>query len=139
MKNQNFDDDEPISEINIIPLVDIMLVLMILFLVTAPLLVPYAIAVNLAETEGTTLEATSKEPIALVINAEGILLWQDEAMDWENLAAKLAAIGQEKNQTPIHFQVDESVDFALVAQVLGLAQKYEIVRLAFITKPLETE
>ncbi len=137
MKNQN--DDEPISEINIIPLVDIMLVLMILFLVTAPLLVPYAIEVNLAESEGETLEESPKEPIALVITAAGIFRWQEEPIDLEGLASKFSVLGKEKNQTPIHLQVDKSVAFESVAKVLGLAQKYEITSLAFITKPLEAE
>ncbi len=83
-------DDELISSINVTPLVDVVLVLLIIFLITAPVIYQNAIKVRLPQAKSGE-DASKPNPLTFVINKEGNLFWNDQKMDWDALPARLTS------------------------------------------------
>ena len=128
----NSDDDEAVSEINVTPLVDVMLVLVIILLVTAPLLTQ-SVNVNLPKTT-TTVADTQKQPFQLGINAEGgITLNKDAINDLAALEGKLKSELAQNPDLAIHIYADKAVNYGKLAEVMATVQHAGISKLAFVT------
>ena len=127
-------DDNEMSEINMTPLVDVMLVLLILFIVTMPVLTQ-EIRVNLPKTSNQASTTPPKAPIDVTIRADGSLLWNQESLNAEALEQKLAATAQETPQPVIRLYGDTAVPYGKVMSVLAQAKRAGVTQIGFVTEP----
>jgi biopolymer transport protein TolR len=123
------------SEINVTPFVDVMLVLLIIFMVTAPMM-QQGLDVNLPKTASTGV-ALNEDPFVLVIDAEGKIKISDTPVRVADLGAKLKAIFQNKKNKQIYIQADKKVDYGTVAYVMGEIRIAGISNISLITLPKE--
>lgn len=121
----------PMSEINVTPLVDVMLVLLIIFMITAPVLA-HKIQVDLPQPNPDQQPPTNPlDPIHLKIDQSGSLYWNDTPVDELGLKAQLAVIAQQSNQPEIQIAADDGVAYQHVARVLADAKSYKLVKIGF--------
>ena len=123
----------PMSEINVTPLVDVMLVLLIIFMITAPVLA-HKIQVDLPQPNPNVVNPpTQLDPIHLKIDQSGSFYWNDTPVDELGLKAQLALIGQQVlgNQPEIQIAADDNVAYQYVARVLADAKSYNLVKIGF--------
>ena len=121
----------PMSEINVTPLVDVMLVLLIIFMITAPVLA-HKIQVDLPQPNPNVVNPPEQlDPIHLKIDPSGSLYWNDTPVDELGLRAQLAVIAQQTNQPEIQIAADDSVAYEHVARVLAAAKSYKLVKIGF--------
>jgi biopolymer transport protein ExbD len=127
-------DDGMLSEINTTPLVDVMLVLLIIFLITIPV-VNAAVAVNLPR-ESNQLRQALPETVIVSVDAAGASYWFDAKLaSQEILEQRLARIANQKPQPEVHIRADAQSDFAAVAKVVYACQVAGIARVGFLTEP----
>ena len=107
----------PMSEINVTPFVDVMLVLLVIFMVTAPLMT-VGVPVDLPKTKASALNEKI-EPLVISVTNEGHLYIQDTQMEMEGLVPKLQAILSTKPETQIYVRADQSVAYGRVLEVMG--------------------
>ncbi|MFM8333156.1 MAG: ExbD/TolR family protein [Candidatus Methylumidiphilus sp.] len=128
-------DREAMSEINVTPLVDVMLVLLIVFIVTAPLLTQ-EIKVDLPKTEKAQPPADNSNHLStLAIDAAGKITLNDEAQTLQTLEQTLRARLQADPDIILQLQASQTVPYGTVAEAMALAQKAGIVKLAMVTTP----
>jgi biopolymer transport protein ExbD len=121
----------PMSEINVTPLVDVMLVLLIIFMITAPVLA-HDIKVDLPQPNPNVVNPpTPLDPIKLKIDPSGSFYWNDTPVDELGLKAQLAVIAQQSNQPEIQISADDAVAYQYVAAVLADAKSYNLVKIGF--------
>ena len=125
-------DREAMSEINVTPLVDVMLVLLIVFIVTAPLLTQ-AVKVDLPKTEKTDA-SPDKHTSTVAIDAQGRITLNEQACPMETLEQSLRSLRQADPELIVQFQADKAVPYGTVAEAMAIAHKAGIVKLAFITR-----
>ena len=123
------------SEINVTPFVDVMLVLLVIFMVTAPMM-QQGIDVNLPKTSSAGVEL-NEDPFVLTIDVGGKIKIASTQVAMENLKAKLKAIFENKKNKQIYIQADKKVDYGIVAEVMGEARAAGIYNLSLITIPKE--
>lgn len=123
------------SEINVTPFVDVMLVLLVIFMVTAPMM-QQGIDVNLPKTSSAGVEL-NEDPFVLTIDIGGKIKIANTTVAMENLKAKLKAIFEHKKNKQIYIQADKKVDYGVVAEVMGEARAAGIYNLSLITIPKE--
>jgi len=123
---------QPLSEINVTPFVDVMLVLLIVFMITAPLLT-VGVPIELPKTKAKSI-AESEEPLVITVNAEGVVFIQDTEVEIENLVPRLKAITENKADTRIYLRGDRSVDYGRVMEVMGTINLAGFTRVAMITE-----
>jgi biopolymer transport protein TolR len=126
----------PMSEINVTPLVDVMLVLLIIFMITAPLLAS-AVPVDLPESRAKPVETEEQEPVQLSINADDIVYIGEEAVPEAELPARLDAIAaaQKEGERPqqIMLRADKGLDYGRVMRVMGELNRAGLTRIALVT------
>jgi biopolymer transport protein TolR len=108
---------KPMSEINVTPFVDVMLVLLIVFMVTAPLL-SVGVPVDLPKTKAATLNDTD-EPLVVSINSKGVVFLQKKEVKMEDIGTLLQAVTGAKPDTRIFVRGDQSLQYGLVMQIMG--------------------
>ena len=120
----------PMSEINVTPLVDVMLVLLVIFILTAPLLTS-AIRLDLPKAEGTQ---AGQAPVAvtLVVNPQGQVFFNDLATPLPELALQLKAVAAQRPDTEVQLRADQTVPYGRVVEVMGVAQKAGLSRMGFV-------
>ena len=123
---------QPMSEINVTPFVDVMLVLLIVFMVTAPLLT-VGVPVDLPKTEASQLR-DQVEPLVVTVNAEGRLFIQETETDAESLIPRLNAISQNKPETRIYVRGDQAINYGRVMEVMGLISQGGYSKVALIAE-----
>jgi biopolymer transport protein ExbD len=123
----------PMAEINVTPLVDVMLVLLVIFIITAPLLAR-ALKLDLPQAEAPAAAQTA-QTIQLAIDAGGNLRWNAQPVSAEELDSRLATAARESPQPELHLGADRAVRYEHVAAVLAAAQKAGLMRIGFITEP----
>lgn len=123
------------SEINVTPFVDVMLVLLIIFMVTAPMM-QQGIDVNLPKTSSGGVELND-EPFILVVDVSGKIKIAGVSVPMTDLKTKLKAIFENKKNKQIYIQADKKVDYGVVAEVMGEARAAGIYNLSLITIPKE--
>ena len=125
---------KPFSEINVTPFVDVMLVLLIIFMVTAPLLT-VGVQVDLPESNADSLQADN-EPLELTISKEGSIYIQETEINIKELIPKLIAITDNRLDTKIYVRGDEIINYGKVMRVLGELSGSGFSKVALITKPI---
>ena len=108
----------PMSEINVTPFVDVMLVLLIIFMVAAPLLT-VGVPVQLPETAAEALPTEREEPLTITLDAEGRVLLMANETESDDLIAQLRAIAAERESRKVFLRADGSIPYASVVQVMG--------------------
>ena len=122
---------QPMSEINMTPLVDVMLVLVVIFILTAPLLVS-AVKVDLPKAEGTKALDAPKF-VALTVDKAGQVYVDNKVLAAEALAAVLLGVAQKNPEAEVQLRADASVPYGRVVEVMGVAQKAGLSRIGFVT------
>jgi biopolymer transport protein ExbD len=120
----------PMSEINVTPLVDVMLVLLIIFMITAPVLA-HRIKVDLPQPNQSVPPTPPLDPINLKIDPSGAFYWNNTPVDELALTAQFAVIAQQTNQPEIQIAADDHVAYQYVAQVLADAKSYNLSKIGF--------
>ena len=124
---------EPMSEINVTPFVDVMLVLLIIFMVTAPLLT-VGVQVDLPETSADTLPEES-EPLTLTINSKGEVFIQETKIEYNNLIKKILAVSNNRTDTRIYVRGDKTINYGRVLEVMGKLSGSGFTKVALIAEP----
>ena len=127
------DDDGLMNEINMTPLVDVMLVLLIVFMVTIPV-IRHAVKIDLPHASSQK-EDTKPAQVTVSIDADGNVLWDDQKVDDAALSAKIAAAAQTTPQPELHLDADRKVAYEKVAQVMSAAQAGGLTKIGFVTQP----
>ncbi len=122
----------PLAEINVTPLVDVMLVLLIIFMVTAPLMTS-GVSVDLPKTSAQPLN-TDSEPLTVSINAEGQIFLQNESVDLTDLVAKLQAIAQNNPDRRIFVRGDKANTYGRIMEVLGTITEGGFTKVALLAE-----
>jgi biopolymer transport protein TolR len=126
----------PMSDINMTPLIDVMLVLLVIFMLTAPLMTS-SLKLNLPKAEGVKPQPPNPEAIKLTLLASGQLRWGDDNIDLPVLKQRLAPL--KGGNTEVHLKADQAVPYGRVAELLGLLQQADLHRIAFLAdKPVST-
>jgi len=121
----------PMSEINVTPLVDVMLVLLIIFMITAPI-PALKIKVDLPQPNPNVVSPPNPlEPIRLKIDQSGAFYWNDTPVDEPGLKAQLAVIAQQSEQPEIQIAADDAAAYQYVARVLADAKSYNLTKIGF--------
>ena len=128
-------EQEPMSEINVTPFVDVMLVLLIIFMVTAPLLT-VGVQVDLPETSADTLPEES-EPLTLTINSKGEVFIQETKIEFDNLIKKILAVSKNRTDTRIYVRGDKTINYGRVLEVMGKLSGSGFTKVALISEPFK--
>ena len=123
----------PMAEMNVVPLVDVMLVLLVIFIVTAPLLT-HSVKIDLPKAS-SSVNITKPEHIEFGIRESGDLFWNGEAVTMDLLASRFAPEAAREPQPELHIRADRHVHYEKVAQVMALAAKSGLVRIGFVSDP----
>jgi biopolymer transport protein ExbD len=127
----SFQEDSMMSEINVTPLVDVMLVLLVVFIITAPLLAPQSLKINLPKTESVAKD-DKLQKVSLAIDARGEVSFENTHLNDEGLASLLRSRAVDP-QFQLQIQADTAVNYGRVAQVMAIAQKAKVSKLSFLT------
>ncbi len=122
----------PMSEINVTPFVDVMLVLLIIFMVTAPLLT-VGVPIDLPKTESKEIEG-DKEPLTISINKEGKIYLQESEIELDEIVPKLLAISEQGYEERIYVRGDRSSNYGAIMRVMGTVSAAGFRRIALVTE-----
>ncbi|HDX8438309.1 TPA: biopolymer transporter ExbD [Aeromonas dhakensis] len=126
--------DQPLSEINMIPMIDVMLVLLIVFMITAPLLTN-AVKLELPEAS-SQLNQPDKQEINLAIDGAGKIYWNDQEVDEAALLTRMESAGQAEGELPeIQLRIDRKVEYGIIARVMAQASRHGLHKIAFVSQP----
>ncbi|KIO49823.1 biopolymer transporter ExbD [Nitrosospira sp. NpAV] len=123
----------PMTEINVVPLVDVMLVLLVIFIITAPLLT-HSVKVDLPKASSSP-NITKPEHIEFGLRDDASLYWNGEAVTMDQLAPRFSATVQQDPNVELHIRADKHVHYEHVAKVMSIAAKAGLVRIGFVTDP----
>ena len=127
------DNDEVMSEINMIPFIDVMLVLLIIFIITVPVIKH---AVNIELPQASLQKVLDKpENIRLSVDADGVYYWNDQRVEDAEFANRLTAAAAQEPQPELHIRGDKAVRYERVAQAMASAQRSGVRKIGFITEP----
>ena len=129
----NRSSKEPMSEINVTPFVDVMLVLLVIFMVTAPLLT-VGVQVDLPESSADSL-SEDQEPLTLSINSKGEVFIQEYQVEFEKIVPKILAISNNRTDTRIYVRGDRSINYGRVLEIMGMLSGAGFSKLALISEP----
>ena len=117
-----------------IPMIDVMLVLLILFIITAPLFTPHALKIELPQASS---EESPDKPnnIALAIDNKGVVFWNDVRINDKELAIRLAKAAKISPQPELHLRADKQTQYQKLASIMSIAQNAGIIRMGFVTEP----
>ncbi|UIF85140.1 ExbD/TolR family protein [Cupriavidus sp. UYPR2.512] len=127
------DDDEVMSEINMTPLVDVMLVLLIIFIITIPV-INHAVKIDLPRATNTPNDP-KPQSINVSIDASGKVFWNQVEVDQATLESNIALAAQQQPQPELHLRADREVRYERVAEVMAAAQHGGLGKIGFITEP----
>ena len=121
------------AEINVTPMVDVMLVLLVIFIITAPLFT-HAIRLDLPVAQAEPAPE-KPETVTLSIDAAGAIYWNDAAVSKKDLDARLAQAARQQPQPELQLRADKSTRYEVIAQVMAAAQGNGLTRMGFVTDP----
>ena len=122
----------PMSEINVTPLVDVMLVLLIIFMITAPLMT-HRIRIDLPQANPNQQQETPPDPIDLAVKESGDLFWNDEPITEAMLQAQLRVVAQRTPQPELQIRAEKTTQYQKIATVMAEAKSAGMVKIGFIT------
>ena len=126
--------DEIMSEINMTPLVDVMLVLLVIFMITMPLL-NHSIKIDLPQADNVA-NKIKPETVTLSVTAAGEIHWNEQPITEKVLVERLQLAAQQVTQPEIQLRGDRRVDYEHVVKVMAAVQRAGILKLGFVTEPL---
>lgn len=130
MQNKS-SDDGLMAELNVTPLVDVMLVLLVIFILIAPLMVPQSMKVNLPQTAAVTQKEQNKN-VQLIVQPDGSLIYKDAPITDKELIAEFKKKSSDKSyQVQIH--ADKKAEYGRIAEIMALAQSNGVTKLSFVT------
>jgi biopolymer transport protein ExbD len=124
---------QPMAEINMVPLIDVVLVLLVIFIVTAPLLTN-VVKLNLPRASANA-DIQKPEKVEFAIDAQGGLFWNGERITREEALARFALEGEKRPQPEVYLRADHTVPYRYVAQTLADASKGGLSKVAFVSEP----
>ncbi|MGE5651282.1 MAG: ExbD/TolR family protein [Bacillota bacterium] len=125
----------PMADINVTPMVDVMLVLLVIFIITAPL---FTHAIKLDLPTAQSAPAPEKpETISLSINGEGRIFWNNDPVEQKDLDAKLAEAAKKQPQPELQLRADKATRYEIIAQVMSAAQTNGMTKMGFVTDSKE--
>jgi len=129
----------PMSDINMTPLIDVMLVLLVIFMITAPLM-SSSLKLDLPKADGAQPNE-APQFISVALDPQGQLFFGDEKVDAAAFAARVADAARKNPRTEVQLRADKGVPYGRVAEVIGVVQKAGLSRIGFVTekKPATTE
>ena len=127
------DSGEVMAEINMIPFIDVMLVLLIIFIITVPV-IQHSVKVELPQASVEKVQ-DKPENIRLVVDAQGQYFWNDQRVADEDFAARLTQAATQDPQPELHIRGDKAVRYERVAQAMAAAQRAGVRKIGFITEP----
>ena len=125
----------PMAEINMVPLIDVMLVLLVIFIITAPLLT-HAVKVELPKASSTA-NITKPQNVQIAIDRSGVVYWNGQEVDEAALHSRMQAAAAQQPQPEIHLRADGEVAYRRVAKVMSDAADAGLTRIGFVTDPRE--
>ncbi|MEJ8840579.1 ExbD/TolR family protein [Ramlibacter sp. AN1133] len=125
--------DPPLSDINVTPLVDVMLVLVVIFIITAPLLAS-SIRLDLPRAEGTQ-PGDAPRFVTVVLDRGGQVFLNDKPVTAAELADQLTATAKQNPETEMQLRADQTVPYGRVVEVMGVAHKAGLSRIGFVAEP----
>lgn len=123
----------PMSEINTTPLVDVMLVLLVIFIITAPLMT-HAVRIDLPKASSQLLNE-KPEVISISIDHSGKIYWNDTAVNAEDTKSRLVAAAKQNPQPEVHIRADKDTRYQVLAEMMANAQTAGITKLGFVSEP----
>lgn len=123
----------PMADINITPMVDVMLVLLVIFIITAPLFT-HAVKVNLPTAQSAPAPE-KPETVTLAIDRSGKMFWNDQPVAEPELTQRLIAAAQRQPQPELQLRADKDTRYQILAQVMSLAQNNGVTKIGFVTDP----
>ena len=133
MKSSKYSQADVFAEINITPLVDVMLVLVVIFIITAPLISPQAIKINLPKTQSVAKQERGLQ-MQLVVQSNVKLVLGDLTVTDKELVNELKKFSAD-TEFQLQIQADKSVPYGRIAEIMALAQGASVLRLSFVTLP----
>jgi biopolymer transport protein ExbD len=126
---------QAMADINVTPMVDVMLVLLVIFIIAAPMFT-HAVQLDLphAQAKAVAPQKTAA-PVTLSIDAKGATYWNDSAVDAAELEQRLDAAAKQKPQPELQLRADKDTRYEVVAQAMAAAQAHGLTRLGFVTDP----
>ena len=125
--------DEVMNEINMTPLVDVMLVLLIIFIITVPVM-KHAVNIDLPRASSEP-EQTKPQNIVFTVAADGSYFWNEQKIEDGELVARLAAEAAKEPQPELHIRGDKAVRYERVAKAMSAAREAGVRKIGFITEP----
>ena len=125
----------PMADMNVVPLVDVMLVLLVIFIITAPLM---SSRLELELPKASEPVAASAEPAAFIsvsVDPQGQVFWDDQLVDAATLKQRLTETAQRDPETELQLRADTAVPYGRVVQLIGLAQSVGLSRIGFVADP----
>ncbi len=122
----------PMSDINMTPLIDVMLVLLVIFIITAPLMAP-SLRLDLPQAEGASV-GDPAEFVTVAIDADGALYFGDQPLPADALAQRLAEAAKANPQLEVQLRADRGVPYGRVAETIALVQQAGLTRIGFVTE-----
>jgi biopolymer transport protein ExbD len=129
----NQEDNAPLAEINMVPLIDVMLVLLVIFIVAAPMLT-HAVKVDLPKA-ASRAQVNRPDAVTLSIDAAQQLFWNGQAVTNEELAVRLQQAAAQPAQPELHIRADRQTPYEKVAQVMSRAASLGVSKIGFVTDP----
>ena len=127
------DTDEVMNEINMTPLVDVMLVLLIIFIITVPVM-KHSVNIDLPRASSTPQDV-KPETVRLSVDAQGRYFWNEQEVDEADLQPRLEAAAARNPQPELHLRGDKDARYERVAQALAAAQRAGLRKIGFVTEP----
>ena len=124
---------QPMSDINMTPLIDVMLVLLVIFMITAPLMTS-SLKLDLPKTDAAQ-PADTPQFVSVAIDPQGKLYFGEEAVDAATFAARIADSAKKNPQTEVQLRADRNVPYGQVAELIGMVQKAGLNRIGFVAEP----
>ncbi|MFT0851208.1 biopolymer transporter ExbD [Achromobacter sp. F4_2707] len=132
----NKSSSNAVSEINMVPLIDVMLVLLVIFIITAPLL-SHSIKINVPQASSEPVQQDPKV-VDFAVDADGQLFWNEQPVSMEQIPALMAAEAALDPQPEIRLRADLDTRYEVLAQVMSMARQSGLKRLGFVTRPGST-
>ena len=124
---------QPMSDINMTPLIDVMLVLLVIFMITAPLMAS-SLKLDLPKTDAGQPTDTPQF-ISIALDRQGRLYFGDDVVDAATFNARVTDAARKNPQTEVQLRADQNVAYGRVAELIGLIQKAGLTRVGFVTEP----
>lgn len=134
----NFDKNKAgnhaMAEINMIPLIDVMLVLLIIFMITAPMMT-HAVKIDLPKASSQPQTPNPQKPVYLSIDGQGRLFWDMQIMNREQLRQRLQELGRQIDIPELHLRADRNVAYHFIAETLADAAAAGVDKIGFVSEP----